>query len=670
MGGAIQGRVLNLLDSVSTLAGTETSAGYTDGTGAKARFNDLEGITTDGTNLYVADRVNSTIRKIVITTGVVTTLAGTAGSIGSTDDTGVAARFYGPIGITSDGTNLYVSDTENYTVRKIVISTGAVTTLAGTAGSAGSTDGTGSAARFSALTGITTDGTNLYVTDTSFHTIRKIVISTGEVTTLAGTAISPGSTDGTGSAARFYYPFGITTDGTNLFVVDTYNNTIRKIVISTGVVTTLAGMAGSPGSTDGTGAAVRFSYPLGTTTDGTKLYVVDSGNSTIRQIVISTGVVTTLAGTVGSPGSSNGTGTMASFHGPVGISTDGTNLFVDDSYNNTIRQIVISTGVVTTFAGTAGSPGSTDGTGAAARFSYPCGITTDGTNLYAVDNANSTIRKIVISTGVVTTLAGTSDSVGSTDGAGAAARFYYPCGITTDGTNLYVVDVDNDTIRQIVIATGVVSTLAGTPGSVGSTNGTGAAARFNLPLEITTDGTSLYVTDNANSTIRKIVISTGVVTTLAGTPGSVGSTNGTGASALFKNPNGITTDGINLYVADSGNYTIRRIVISTGVVTTLAGSPGSVGSTNGMGAAARFKFPSGITTDGFSLYVNDRGNNTIRKISISTGVVTTLAGTAGSVGSTDGTVATALFSNPTGITTDGKSLFVGDSNNNTVRQIH
>ncbi len=229
MGGAMQGGTLCLTTAVTTPVGTAGISGSTDGTGTAARFNTPIGITTDGTNLYVADFNNHTIRKIVISSGVVTTLAGTAGSAGSTDGTGLAAMFSWPQGITTDGTNLYVADFNNHTIRQIVISSGVVTTLAGLAGSAGSTDGTGTAARFSTPAGITTDGTNLYVADTGNHTIRKIVISSGVVTTLAGLAGSLGSTDGTGSAARLNNPIGITTDGTNLYVVDRSNHTIRRI---------------------------------------------------------------------------------------------------------------------------------------------------------------------------------------------------------------------------------------------------------------------------------------------------------------------------------------------------------------------------------------------------------------------------------------------------------
>ena len=330
------------------------------------------------------------------------------------------------------------------------------------------------------------------------------------------------------------------------------------------------------------------------------------------------GSTSTLAGVAGSSGSADGTGTAAGFFDPNDVTTDGKNLYVADSGNHTIRKVVISTGVVTTLAGTAGSSGSADGTGAAARFFDPHGVTTDGTNLYVADSGNHTIRKIVISTGVVTTLAGTAGSSGSADGTGAAARFFDPHGITTEGTNLYVADSGNHTIRKVVVTTGVVTTVAGTAGTSGSTDNTGTSARFFVPQGITTEGTNLYVADSGNHTIRKVVISTGVVTTLAGTAGSSGSTDGGGTAARFNNPRGITTDGTNLYVADSGNHTIRRVaakgVTDMGATTTLAGSAGASGSTDGTGASARFDLPAGITTDGERLLVIDMGNNTVRGI--------------------------------------------------------
>ena len=239
------------------------------------------------------------------------------------------------------------------------------------------------------------------------------------------------------------------------------------------------------------------------------------------------GAVTTLAGT-GSSGSANGTGTSASFGYPRGITRDGTNLYVSDTDNDLIRKIVISTGAVTTLAGT-GSSGSANGTGTSASFNYPRGITTDGTNLYVADGDNHLIRKIVISTGAVTKVAGTgyagshNDANCGTIGGciGSESWFRYPGRITTDGTNIYVTDLGNHRIRKIVISSSDtgghgfynrVSTVAGTASTDGFTcctsgsadNSTGTSASFNTPKGITTDGTNLYVTDLNNNLIRKI----------------------------------------------------------------------------------------------------------------------------------------------------------------------
>jgi hypothetical protein len=324
------------------------------------------------------------------------------------------------------------------------------------------------------------------------------------VTTFAGVATVNGSTDGTGRAALFNWPFGIATDGTSLYVADYTNSCIRKIVIATGDVTTLAGRSRSRGSADGAGASATFNFIQGMTTDGKNLYVTDVGNHNIRKIVIATGVVSTLAGSVGNAGKADGIGKEATFNYPWGITTDGINLYVTDDNNATIRKIVIDTGVVTTLAGKVGFIGHADGAGTSAAFYNPYGITTDGTNLYVTDSYNNTIRKIVIATGDVSTLAGAQEKFGDTDGAGREATFYRPSGITTDGTNLYVADNWNNSIRKIVIATGVVTTLAGVPLEKGHADGEGAAASFNAPFGITTDGKNLYVADTVNATIRKI----------------------------------------------------------------------------------------------------------------------------------------------------------------------
>ena len=663
MGGTIQGKPLDLTNSVTTFAGTPLSV---DGIGTSARFNGPIGITSDGTNLYVADTMSHTIRKIVISTGATSTIAGTPGCSGSSDGVGAAAKFNGPRGITTDGTNLYITDYFNNLIRKLDIATGAVTTLAGTIGVSGATDGTGTDAKFYWPVGITTDGSSLYVSDSMNNSIRKILISNGSVSTLAGST-SSGSSDGFGTMASFKMPGGITTDGTFLYVADSSNCTIRKIVIASGYVSTLAGTAGSSGSEDGSATTARFLNPEGITSDGTNLYVADSYSKTIRKITISTGTVTTLTGSPASPAEAiDGPLSIAKFNIPRCITINGTYLYVADTNSNTIWKINLSAGTVTTLSGsTSETYGTIDGTGTSAKFYAAVGITTDGTNLYVSDTNNNTIRKIHISSGQVTTLAGTPGTFGSTDGIGVAASFIFPSAITTDGTNLYV--TSNFTIRRIVISTGEVTTLAGAPGTPGSVDGIGNSARFDQLHGITTDGTNLFVSGDA--TIRKIEISTGVVTTLAGSTGNYGSIDGIGSSSRFNAPGNITTDGVNLFVPDITNNTIRKILISTGEVSTIAGTAGTFGSSDGIGTAASFNYPQGITTDGTNLYITDTRNNLIRKLVIATGVVTTIAGTGSPFGWADGTGAAAAFNGPIGITSDGINLFVADSNNNTIRKI-
>jgi sugar lactone lactonase YvrE len=323
------------------------------------------------------------------------------------------------------------------------------------------------------------------------------------ITTLAGSAGAIGSANGTGSAARFYDPVGVALDSSgNAYVADSNNQTIRKIT-SSGVVTTLAGLAGTPGSVNGTGSAARFSTPIGVAVDSAgNLYVADYYNQTIRKIT-SGGVVTTLAGLTGTPGSTDGTGSAARFNYPIGVAVDNAgNVYVADLNNQTIRKIT-SGGVVSTLAGLAGASGSADGTGSAARFNYPRGVAVDSaSNVYVADSNNQTIRKIT-SGGVVTTLAGLAGASGSADGTGSVARFNNPFGVAVDSaSNVYVADPNNQTIRKVTSG-GVVKTLAGFAGATGNANGTASAARFNYPFGVAVDSAgNLYVGDTSNHTIR------------------------------------------------------------------------------------------------------------------------------------------------------------------------
>jgi len=210
----------------------------------------------------------------------------------------------------------------------------------------------------------------------------------------------------------------------------------------------------------------------------------------------------------------------------------------------------------------------------------------------------------------------------------------------------------------------VVTTLAGNPGWVGSIDGTGSVARFNSPagVAVNHEGT-VYVADSGNHTIRTVTPD-GVVTTLAGSPGLYGSTDGATNLARFYYPTGLAVDGAgNVYVADRNNHTIRKVT-SAGVVTTIAGSAGWAGSADGVSTNARFNAPAGLALDSLgNLYVADSGNHTLRKVTPA-GMVTTIAGSAGIPGSSDGVSSAFQFNQPLGVAVNGDGiLLVADTSN-------
>lgn len=413
----------------------------------------------------------------------------------------------------------------------------------------------------------------------------------------------------------------------DVYVAD--SRSIRVIAAADGNVSTLAGSSGTAGNNDGTGSAARFTRPAGLTmaSDGA-LLLADPGGQTLRKISLA-GVVTTLAdNSTAIAGDTDATGADARFRSPFGLCVDpGGTLHVADTGNRTIRKITPS-GEVSTFAGATGLTGDTDATGLAARFTSPRAVTLGpGGAAYVADvvgNYDSTIRKITPA-GAVTTLAGTPGSFGRGD------TLYFLTGLAVSSSG-DVFASDFNSIRKIT-PQGVASVFAGQPRLVtllsdgnfllswkasGPIDGVGTAAVFGRPSGLAIDANrNLYITDSGAHLIRKVTPSR-QATTLAGKyqdgAGISGSDDGSGTAARFKNPHGVAVDAAgNLYIADSGNHTIRKMS-PTGVVTTIGGIPGYIGSGEGIGENAVFNQPYGIAVDpAGNLYVADTLNHRIVK---------------------------------------------------------
>jgi sugar lactone lactonase YvrE len=513
----------------------------------------------------------------------------------------------------------------------------------------------GGRARFDTPVGIAVDNLdNVFVADSLDHRIRKITPK-GEVSTLAGNG-NPGFQDGSGSTAQFNSPVGIGVDGLgNIYVADSSNHRIRKISPQ-GEVSTLAG-SGVAGFQDGPASTAQFNLPQDVAVDEAgNVYVADWNNHRVRKISQG-GEVTTLAGS--KAGFADGLGDQARFRNPGALAVDDFgNIYVADSSNRRIRKIDPN-GMVTTLAGD-GTLGTRDGPAGQARFSNPRGIELDASgNVYVADSSSHRIRKMT-PTGEVSTLAGIDR--GFRDGPTTRALFNYPRGVAVDraGT-LYVADSYNRRIRRI--AQGEAATLAG-DGFPGSQDGAGTPAKFKYPTGVAVDSQdNLYVADMGSHTIRKITRE-GIVSMVAGNC-KPGYQDGTGQEAQFHGPRDVAIDDFdNIYVADSQNHRIRKIS-PAGKVTTIAGT-GEHGFRDGPSSIAQFNHPIGIAVDDSqNIYVADLYNHRIRKISPE-GVVTTLIGPAklGSI-----TLSQELRY-PRGVAIDDiGNVYIADSGNHRIRMM-
>ena len=520
---------------------------------------------------------------------------------------------------------------------------------------------------------------------TSDHCVYKRD-TTGLLTRVAGSSSFPGYSGDGGPAinARFNRPAGLALDSLgNLFIADTDNQRIRKVAATTGIVTTVAGNGISGHGGDG-GPAIygSFANPSGIALDDSgNLYIADDYNSRIRKVQAATGILSTVAGSgFNSFAGDGGAAVNASLNCPTGVALDSSaNLYIADRCNNRIRKVAAATGIITTFAGSSSATSLGDGGPATeAQISTPRAVVVDASgNLLIADSAHHRIRKVSAATGIISTVAGNGGWGTSGDGGPAiGAQLQYPLAIALSGAgNLYI--ADSHRIRQVSATEGSIATVAGNGTAMYSGDGGPAAnAQIGQSNDVALDGDgNLYIANTVNYLIRKVIAATGVISTIAGNGTEGFSGDGFPAvGAQFSRLSGLAADGPgNLYITDSGNQRIRKIAAATGMITTVAGT-GVAGFSGDGGLAinAALNAPAGLAVDGSgNLYIADTHNHRIRRVSAATGIITTVAGSGVSGNSGDGGPATAAqINSPNSVAADGfGNLYITDGYSSRVRKV-
>jgi hypothetical protein len=535
---------------VTTIAGNGT-AGYSGNLGAatKAELNGPRGVLVDGSgNLYIADYGNYVVRVVNGSTGIISGFAGNGKQgYGGDGSLATSAELNEPYGLAIDGSgNVYIADVGNNTVREIDIQKKTISTVAGTGSHGYNGDEIpGVSALLNYPSGVAIDSSdNVYISDANNNLIRRIQGTSNKppspsrltITTVAGYGDSGYAGDGgQATGAKLYYPTGVALDSAGNFYIaeDPYvmsssdYGDIRKVAAATGVISTLAGRGSGCGAqtdTFGDGcpasdARLSNNYGIGVASDSANnLYIADTGHAAIRKIDAKTGIINTIAGTIGYPGYTSGysgdggLATKATLHSPTSIAFDSAgNIYIADSGNNAIRKVTAATGIITTVAGngTAGYLG--DGASAtAAELDQPQGVAVDGQgNIFIADTDNNVIRVITVKDGKINTFAGIGAGGFEGDGGpAAAAELNSPLGLLFDQIgDLYIADYNNHAIRMVTKKTGVITTVAGIGGTSGYNGDDILAvdAELNSPFGIGMDlSGNLYIADMSNQRIRLV----------------------------------------------------------------------------------------------------------------------------------------------------------------------
>jgi len=638
--------------------------------------------------IYIADTYDQMVRKVV--GGQITTIAGN-GTLGYSGDgkAATSAQLNYPTGLAMDATgNLYIYDTNNEVIRK-VDTNGIITTFAGTGGKGGSTGDGGPATQaklfLDTFGDLAVDSAgNLYISDLFNAAVRKVTVSTGIISTVAG-IIGKSGTAGDGgpaTSANLTAPAGLAFDAAgDLYIADVLAHTVRMVSAKTGNISTVAGTPGKQGfaGNGGVATAALLNNPSGIAVSSSGvLYIADSQNAQIRAVSAGPGgTISTVAGEFedGYKGD-GGPATQALLYVPEGVAVDSTGtLYIADTYNSRIRTV--SQGTIAEFAGTSHLQ---DGTAASGVLYFPQGIAWDAQgNLYIADSANNAVRKVGTD-GKMSTIAGTGSNVVSGDGGPATqAGVYTPQGVAVDGSgNVYI--STGEQIRMVDSA-GNISTIVNTANAFGfaGDGGPATAAKLAVPNGLATDSANnLYIADSYNHRIRKV--SGGAITTVAGsgpvypsTPSFAGD-GGPATSANLAYPYGVAIDSAgNMLIADTKNFVIRKVDATSGNISTIAGTGTKPGYAGDLGPAtsAMLINPLAVAADhAGNIVIADGGNDVVRLVD-GLGVISTIAGNNTLGFSGDGGPAdSAQTDYPYGIGADPSgNIWFADFNNQRIREL-
>jgi hypothetical protein len=633
----------------------------------------------------------------VSTSGTLTVFAGN-GFPGDGGDGGPAPQaeldYPGGVALDSSG-NMYIADLDNCAIRKVDTS-GTISTFAGTLGSCGygGDGGPATSAYLNLPEGVAVDKSgNVFISDFANYRIREVRASNGDINTVAGTGTKctgGGAACGDGglaTSAGISDVYSLAVDGFgNVYIADYNNYEIRKFSVG-GNISAAAGN-GTEGYWGDGGAATsaELSYPQAVAADSPgNIFIADDGNERIREVTVSNGIINTVAGNgtgCYDPSAACGDGglaTSAELSWVYGLAVDSSdNIFIADYDNYRIREVTASNGYIKRMAGNGTSNFTGNGIPATNAALYsPVAATSDSAgNIYIADQYNCIVREVHATTGIITTLAGTPGfcAYGGDRGPATSAYLYWPSKVAVYGDNVYIADMANYVIRK-VDPSGTITTFAGTPLCCGYSGDGGPATRaclgFDLGVAVDSSG-DVYIGDGSNHRVREVTVSHGIINTVAGTGTSGYSGDGGPAtSADLSEPVDVALDARgNLYIADYWNNRIRK-VNTRGIISTFAGG----GSTSGDGGPANeagLSDPSGVAVDAAGdVLIADYGGGHIRWVD-GQGIIHTVAGTGGYGFSGDGGLgSSAMLAWPQGVGVDPSgNIYVADTNNYRVRRVN